>query len=60
MVYVDDLLIFARDEEALNEVVKVTEQIYEVKIMEDITFLLGVEFLKKFASILKSARVTSE
>ena len=47
LVYVDDLPIFAQDQETLDEVIKLIESIYEVKHLGSITLLLGVEFLRK-------------
>ena len=45
LVYVDDLPIFAKDENTLKEVVQVIKSIYEVKELGEIKILLGVEFL---------------
>lgn len=47
LVYVDDLPIFAKSKEDLNEVVHLIKSIYEVKELGDIHMLLGVEFSRK-------------
>ena len=44
LVYVDDLPIFAKDRETLDEVVNLIKSIYDVKELGDIKQLLGVEF----------------
>ena len=51
LVYVDDLPIFAKSQEDLNEVINLIKSIYEVKELGDIHLLLGVEFARKDESL---------
>ena len=44
LVYVDDLSIFSKDQDSLNEVIQVIKSIYDVKELENIKMLLGIEF----------------